>query len=80
MNNILTNINFWSASSGFIGTVMLFFFGLPPNLNKDGHINLILEQTDKKEAKKYKVFQVLSYFALGLIALSFFLQIINVVH
>ena len=75
----LTNINFWSAICGFVGTLMLFFYGLPPSLNKVGHIHLILEQTDKQEAKKYKLFKILSYVALGLISFSFLLEIINIV-
>lgn len=74
---MITNLDFWSAICGLIGTVMLFFFGLPPSINKDGHINLILEQTDKKEAMKYRIFQKLSYLALGLITFSFFLQLIH---
>ncbi|PIV10736.1 hypothetical protein COS50_03905 [Candidatus Roizmanbacteria bacterium CG03_land_8_20_14_0_80_35_26] len=72
------NIDFWSALSGFIGTVMLFFFGLPPRLNPEGHINLILEQSNNEEKEKYKMYDKLSYFALGLIASSFLLQIIKI--
>ena len=79
MSNLLTNIDFWSATSGFIGTLMLFFFGLPPKLNPGGHINLISEQTNTREEKTYKLFQKLSYLALSLIALSFLLQIIRLV-
>lgn len=48
------NIDFWSALSGFIGTVMLFFFGLPPRLNPEGHINLILEQSNNEEKESIK--------------------------
>ena len=77
MLNLLMSLDFWSALSGFIGSVMLFFFSLPPKLNPHGHINLILQQTDKKEAKKYRLFQKLSYSALALIAFSFFLQIVR---
>ncbi len=77
MNNLLTNIDFWSAICGFIGTIMLFFFGLPPHLNKRGAGFLIL-RCDKKEAEKYKIFLALSYVALGLIAISFLLQIIRI--
>ena len=78
MLNLLLNIDFWSAVCGFIGTILWFFCGLPPQLNPDGHIHLILEQTDKQEAKKYRIYQKLSYLGLGLISLSFLLQIIRV--
>lgn len=79
MFNLALNIEFLSALSGLLGTVMLFFFGLPPTVNKDGHINLILEQIDEFESRKYKLFQKLSYFGLSLIAISFLLQLIHVV-
>jgi len=42
---------------GLSGTIILFFFGLPPRVSKDGTINLILEQQDEGEAKKYKLYK-----------------------
>lgn len=79
MIKILTNINFWGALCGLIGTIMLFKFGLPPKLNPEGHIYIIAEQEDKNEQKKYKKYLKFSYIALGLIALSFLLPILRLV-
>jgi hypothetical protein len=75
--NLLFNIDFWSASSGFIGTLIIFFFGLPPGINTEGQINLILEQTDKKMANKAKFYKKLSYCGILLLSISFLLQLIK---
>ncbi len=62
---------------GLIGSIIIFFFGLPPRVSKDGTISLILEQQDEAEAKKYRLYKKLSYFGIILIGLSFLVQIIN---
>jgi hypothetical protein len=62
---------------GLSGTIILFFFGLPPRVSKDGTINLILEQQDEGEAKKYKLYKKFSYLGIALIGFSFLVQIIN---
>lgn len=79
MLSLIENINFWSAISGFIGTIIIFFFGLPPHINPHGEGHLLLQGTDKKEAKKYKIFKLLSYIGLSLIALSFLLEIVPLI-
>lgn len=76
---LLLNIEFWSAVFGFIGSILLFLFGLPPKVDPEGHINLILEQTDKKEIKKGKIYKNLGYIGLLFIALSFALQVIKLI-
>ncbi len=62
---------------GLSGSIILFFFGLPPKVSKDGTINLILEQQDESEAKKYKLYKKFSYFGVALIGFSFLIQIVN---
>lgn len=71
------NLNFWSALFGLTGTLLIFLFGLPPKIDQDGHINLILEQEDKGEKNKAKKYKITSYFGLSLIAISYFLLLIN---
>jgi len=51
------NIDFWSALSGFIGTLLIFFFGLPPKIDLEGHMYLILEQENKKDKRKRKKYK-----------------------
>lgn len=71
------NLNFWSALLGLTGTLLIFIFGLPPKIDQDGHIHLILEQEDKGEKNKAKKYKIVSYFGLSLIAISYFLLLIN---
>jgi len=78
--NLITNINFWTAVLGFIGSVLLFFFGLPPKIDRDGHQHLILEGIDKGEKKKASMYIKLGNLGMFLIALSFLLQLIQVIN
>jgi len=77
--NMLLNLNLLSALFGFIGTILIFFYGLPSKINKDGHVNLVLEQEDEDAKKKSRRYIFLSYLGLSLIAISFLIQIINTV-
>ena len=76
-HNLFLNVDFWSALLGFIGTLFIFFFGLPPKINVEGNINLILEQKDKRIAKKAKFYKKLSYVGILLLSASFLLQLIK---
>lgn len=77
--DILIDLNFISALSGLIGTILIFFFGLPPSVDLNGSIYLILEQDDHEEKIKAKKYKSLSYLGLLLIGISFLLQIINTI-
>lgn len=77
--NLLTNIKFWSALFGFIGALLIFFFGLPPKIDSKGHIHLILEQEDKKERQKAKKYRRINYIGFLLLAFSFLLQMISTI-
>lgn len=74
--NIVINVNFWSALSGLIGAILIFFFGLPPKIDPEGHRHLILEGGDKKEKKKAKIYKKVSYCGVLLLIVSFLLQVI----
>ncbi len=75
--NLILSIDFWSTLLGFAGTLFIFLFGLPPKINTEGHINLILEQTDKKMGEKAKFYKKLSYVGISLLSISFLLQFIK---
>lgn len=78
--NQLLDINFLSCTLGFIGTMLIFFYGLPPKVDPDGHIHLILEQEDKLEKRKGKIYKKIGYLGIILIAISFLLQMVNVLR
>lgn len=77
---LLLNIDFWSALSGFIGTILIIFFGIPSKVDPQGHIKLILEQEDEEDKKKGKKYKVLSYIGIFLLATSFLLQLIKILY
>ena len=79
IDTLFLNIDFWSAVFGFTGSILLFFFGLPPKIDPEGHIHLILEQIDKKEIKKGRIYKKFGYIGLLFIALSFALQVIKLI-
>lgn len=77
---LLTNINFWSAVLGFSGSLLLFFFGLPPKIDREGNIHLILEQKDKAEEKKASTYIKLGNLGMLLVASSFLLQVVQAIN
>lgn len=60
-----------------IGVILLWKFGLPENINRDGLSLLALEGTDEKEKQKAKRYDKYSNFAILLIVLGFLLQLIS---
>ena len=74
-----SNIDFWSAVIGFVGTVLIFLYGLPPQVDPNGHRALLLEGDDENEKIKAKKYKKIGYIGLLLIALSFVLQILKTV-
>ncbi|HEV8601532.1 MAG TPA: hypothetical protein VGQ87_02970 [Patescibacteria group bacterium] len=77
---MLQNIDFWSALSGLVGSVLIFFFGLPPKLDPDGHIHLITEQVDEQEKVKAGYYKKLGNLGILLVGLSFVLQILKIIY
>jgi hypothetical protein len=67
-------INVIGLTFDIIGVLMLFKYGLPSDLNKNGHISMVLEQVDNDEIHKYKKYERLSYVALVSIIIGFILQ------
>lgn len=68
LNNIGLTLN-------IIGVIMLFKYGLPSEINKDGHIGLILEQEDENEKIKWKKYNFFSRVALTIIIIGFLFQL-----
>ena len=60
-----------------IGVLLLFKYGLPSNVDKNGYIPLILEQEDEDEKKKWKTYNLWSKIGLGFISIGFIFQIIS---
>ncbi len=59
------------------GAILLFKFGLPENISKKGHINLILEQIDENEKRKAKKYDLWGKIGLILIIIGFVFQLLS---
>lgn len=74
-------ILFFAYIIGFFGAILLWFFGLPRlDIFSDGTEPLAVNLGKEKEAKnrnKRKRYDQLSHLGIGLIGLSFLLQIIS---
>jgi len=77
--HLIKNIDFWSAVLGFIGTVLIFKFGLPPKVDPEGHIHLICEQENENEKKKGRTYKKLGYIGIFLIGIAYFLQLLKLI-
>ncbi len=60
-----------------IGAILLFKFGLPENINREGHINLILEQEDEGEKRKAQKYDFWGKTGLVFIIIGFIFQLIG---
>jgi hypothetical protein len=61
----------------FVGAIIIFTFGLPPNVRESGKCYLLLEQEDKHEIKKGRRYRKISRLGLILLALGFLLQLLE---
>jgi len=77
--SLLTNLNFWSAIFGLSGSILIFFFGLPPKIDPEGQCYIITGQIDEKEVKKGKIYKIISRIGITFISVSFLLQLIYIV-
>lgn len=60
-----------------IGAILLFKFGLPASISREGHIHLITEQVDEEEKKKGKLYDKWGKIGLGLLVIGFIFQLIS---
>jgi len=76
---LFLNTDFWSALFGFIGALLVFFFGLSPKVDPEGHSYLLLEGEDEEEKRKAQRYKKISYAGVLLISTSFLLQLIKII-
>lgn len=68
-------LNIVGLSFDIIGVIMLFKFGLPADVNREGKRHLLLLHEDENEKKKAKTYDFLSYIALAFIIIGFLFQL-----
>lgn len=74
-------LNLISSISGFVGTILIFFFGIPRGIRTYGGVIFCTKAESKEKEtkliKEEKSYILKSYAGLILIAISFFIQIIS---
>tara|TARA_R110000796_G_scaffold252631_3_gene389366 strand:- start:27960 stop:28196 length:237 start_codon:yes stop_codon:yes gene_type:complete len=60
-----------------IGVLMLFKYGLPSEISKEGTVFLAVQKSDESEKKKWKKYNFWSKVGLVLILIGFTFQIIS---
>jgi hypothetical protein len=59
------------------GVVLLFLYGLPPQISRTGTTYVTTEEIDEEEKKQAKKYVFRSWVALGLLVTGFLLQLIG---
>ena len=72
-----TFVNSFGLILDIVGALLLIRFGIPPKIDREGHIHLILEQMDQDEIHKAKRYDCWSSFAILLMVVGFILQLIS---
>ncbi len=62
-----------------VGGVLLYLFGLPPAVNREGHIHLMLEQVDEAEAARARQYDRLGHLGIGLVIGGFAFQLVGTI-
>lgn len=60
-----------------VGALSLFFFGLPPKIDPDGHIYIVTGGIDQEEVEKSKKYKFCSYLGIGFLLVGFIFQLIG---
>ncbi len=60
-----------------MGALLLWKYGLPEPISREGHVHLVLEQVDEDEKAKAKKYDRWSYGGLILLILGFGLQLVS---
>jgi len=60
-----------------VGALLLIKFGIPPKIDREGHMHLILEQEDQDEIQKARIYDRWSTFAILLIVAGFIFQLVS---
>lgn len=69
------NLNTLGLGLDIAGVLLLFFFGLPPKVNRGGVGYLVLEDATPSEKSKAKRNELISWLALFFLVVGFGLQI-----
>jgi hypothetical protein len=70
------NLGIWGLILDIVGVILIWFFGLPPELNRSGRDTFVSLKINESEKRKAKIYDFISATALLLLILGFALQIV----
>lgn len=72
---LATAVNSLGLVMDIIGVLLLWKFGLPESISREGHVTLIIEESNQAEVAKAKIYDRWALFAVGALVLGFTLQL-----
>lgn len=76
ITTIIIFLQYLSPILGFIGTVLIFFFGVPRQIDTGGANYIICEGEDEEEKKKIRKYKLWGNVGLIIVALGFLMNLI----
>jgi len=70
-------INSLGLALDVVGAFLIYKFGLPPQIDREGTVYLVTEEVDETEKQKAKQFDVRSELGIKLLIAGFLLQLVS---
>ena len=75
--NPAKTLNSFGLFLDIVGAILIFKYGLPEPISREGHISLITEQEDEQEKKKAKTYDQRARMGLIFLILGFGFQLVS---
>jgi len=76
LHDLVKALNIFGSLYSLVAALLIFNYGLPPQISASGKIHLVLEEIDEEEARLAFKYQCYSSFGLGLLFAGFLLQFV----
>ena len=73
-------VNLVGLFLNLVGTMLIWYFGLPPSVDRRGRTSLITHEVDLREIGRAKRMDLFSKIGMGSIVLGFALQVVAAVR
>lgn len=68
------------VTANFSGGILLWVYGIPNKVNRDGHITLRIRQTSEEMIRRARFYALMSNLGLALIIAGFIIQLLDVLQ
>jgi hypothetical protein len=77
LKNPVKTLDSFGLFLDIVGALLIFKYGLPKSISREGHISIILEQEDEQEKKKAKFYDQRARMGLVFLILGFLFQFVS---